>query len=405
MSAAGLVVEHFDGVGAVSEQDWLRLFPDDAEGWAYYRAVEGAPPPGFQFRAIGVRRNGRLIAAAPVFRVSYRLDTPLQGRWRPVGDWLNRTMPRLVGLPVIGLGSPLADRCHLGFDPELGPEERAEAARVLLAGLESYAAAQRIPLMAIKDLADVESGPLHRVITEAGYARISSLPVCVLDLPFKTEAEYIASLSANNRSTLRRKLKTAGKVEVTTVRSIEGIEDEIFELYEETRRNSRFDYGDFEQLSPTYFRNVMQALGDKAAVILCRVDGRLLAFKLMFIERDRVIDKFWGMRYPIGREHNLFFVAWMECVRFCIANGIGKMQSGQTAYAQKVKLGSRLDKLWVYFRHRGRVTNTVFRLLAPFVAFDRMDPELAEIRKRQAAAVPAETAPAEKAAETARTEG
>jgi predicted N-acyltransferase len=220
------------------------------------------------------------------------------------------------------------------------------------------------------------------VIAEAGFARIASLPVCVLDLPFKTEAEYIQSLSANNRSTLRRKLKTAGDVKLEWVTSIAGLEDEIFSLYEETRANSRFDYGDFEQLSPQYFRAVVESLGDRARIILCRVDGRLLAFKLLFVERDRVIDKFWGMRYPAGRDHNLFFVAWMEALRFCLASGIQQFQSGQTAYAQKVKLGSRLDPLSVYFRHRGRLTNRIFRTFAPLIAFDRMDPELGQIRKR-----------------------
>ena len=50
------------------------------------------------------------------------------------------------------------------------------------------------------------------------------------------------------------------------------------------------------------------------------------------------------MRYPEGRDHNLFFVAWMEGVRFALAHGATQYQSGQTAYAQKVKLGSRLDQ-------------------------------------------------------------
>lgn len=381
---ATLRVEHHGGVGAIPEREWTRLFPDEAEGWAYYRAIESAPPPGFGFEAISVWDRDRMLAAAPVFRVTYRLDTPLQGSWRPVGDWLNRRVPRLVGVPVMGLGSPLADRCHLGFDPGLSPAERAAAMRTLLAGLDHHAAAERVPLLAIKDIADRETGGLDPVIADAGFSRIASLPVCVLDLPFKTEIQYVQSLSANNRSTLRRKLKTAGNVELETVRSIAGLEDEIFALYEETRRNSRFDYGDFEQLSPAYFRNVMAGLGDRAACILCRVDDRLLAVKLMFIENDRVIDKFWGMRYPEGREHNLFFVAWMEGVRFALQHGATKFQSGQTAYAQKVKLGSRLDKHWVYFRHRGRVTNRVFRTFAPLIAFDKMDPELKEIRKREA---------------------
>ena len=54
-----------------------------------------------------------------------------------------------------------------------------------------------------------------------------------------------------------------------------------------------------------------------------------------------------------------------------------------TAYAQKVKLGSGLDKLWVYFRHRGRVTNRIFKTFAPLLAFDKMDPELKDIRQRE----------------------
>jgi hypothetical protein len=46
----------------------------------------------------------------------------------------------------------------------------------------------------------------------------------------------------------------------------------------------------------------------------------------------------------------------------------------------------------------------VFRRLAPFVAFEKMAPELAKIRKRQAAAAPAEKVPADKSAEAARTD-
>lgn len=383
--AGKLWVETLPGVGAIPEADWTRLFPDDAEGWEYYRAVESAPPPGFRFEAMVVREGGRILGAAPVFHVVYRLDTPLQGNMRPVGDWLHRTLPRLVAHPVMGFGSPLADRCHLGLDPLLPPEERQRVLAALLAGLDAKAKNEGVRILAIKDLADRDAAPLHDTIASAGFARIAGLPVCVLDLPFADEAAYIQSLSANNRSVLRRKLKTAGNVTLETVTSIAGLEDEIFALYEETRANSRFDYGDFEQLSPAYFREVVSALGEKrAAVILARVDGRLLAMKLLFIEKHRIIDKFWGMRYPEGRGHNLFFVCWMEGVRFALSHGANQYQSGQTAYAQKVKLGSRLDPMWVYFRHRWPLVNRVFRRFAPLLAFDKMDPELAEISKSRA---------------------
>ena len=385
---APLAAESVAGVGAIPEADWTRLFPDEAEGWAYYKAVEATPPPGFRFEAMIVRERpgGRIVAAAPVFQVTYRLDTPLQGRLRPVGDWLHRAVPRLVAHPVMGFGSPLTDRCHLGLDLDLGDEERIRAVTALLAGLDARAARDGVRILAVKDLAERDARRLHGAITAAGYARIPGLPVCVLDLAFENEADYIQSLSANNRSVLRRKLKTAGPVVLETVTSIAGLEDEVFSLYEETRANSRFDYGDFEQLSPAYFRDVVAALGpERAALILARVDGQLLAMKLLFFERDRVIDKFWGMRYPAGREHNLFFVCWMEGLRIALRRGARQYQSGQTAYAQKVKLGSRLEPMWVYFRHRWPLVNRGFRRVAPLIAFDKMDPELAEIRRRQAA--------------------
>ncbi|MDX2159444.1 MAG: GNAT family N-acetyltransferase [Hyphomicrobiaceae bacterium] len=385
MGVDHLTVEALPGVGAIPEADWSRLFPGEAEGWAYYRAVEASPPPGFRLEAMTVRdAAGRLVAAAPIFHIVYRLDTPLQGGLRPLGDWLHRAVPRLVAHPVMGLGSPLADRCHLGVDASLEPGRRQRAVAALLTGLDAKAKAEGVRILAVKDLADREAAPLHDTLLAAGFARIAGLPVCVLDLPFKDEPAYIQSLSANNRSVLRRKLKTAGPVVLETVTDIAGLEDEIFSLYEETRANSRFDYGDFEQLSPAYFRECVAALGPgRAAVILARVDGRLLAMKLLFIENDRIIDKFWGMRYPAGRDHNLFFVCWMEGVRFALRHGARQYQSGQTAYAQKVKLGSRLDPMWVYFRHRWPLVNRVFRRVAPLLAFDKMDPELAEIRKRE----------------------
>ena len=109
----------------------------------------------------------------------------------------------------------------------------------------------------------------------------------------------------------------------------------------------------------------------------------LLGFNLLLIGRDRVIDKFIGMRYPKAREHNLYAFSWMSNVRFCLSRGIPLMQTGQTAYASKLRFGSRLDKTWVYFKHRSRFANVLFRTIGPHLAFDKMDPDLAALAKKQ----------------------
>jgi hypothetical protein len=380
--------EILSGVAAISRQSWMSLFPGDAEGWDYYVACEASPPPAFKFSAIAVTSRSRIVAAAPIFRLVYRLDTPLQGSWRSLGDWLNRRVPRLLNLPVMGLGSPLADRCHLGFAEDLSGEERIAATRALLAALDAHAASENVPILAVKDLADRDLAGADAALAEARFTRVTSLPVAVLDLPFASEEAYLASLSAATRKDIRRKLKGAGGVRVEMRTSIAGIESEIVALYDETRSQSGVDYGDFEKLSPGYFRDVMSNLGDGSVLMLYWVGEELIGFNLLFVERDRIIDKFIGMRYPQAREHNLYVLSWMTNVRFCLERGIARMQTGQTAYASKLRFGSRLEKSWVYFKHRGRVVNGLFRTFGPLMAFDRTDPDLVALAKKKPPSMP-----------------
>jgi hypothetical protein len=385
--AVGRNASHFQahilpGVRAIARSSWTSLFPDDCEGWDYYAACEAAPPPAFAFSAIAVTMRGRLVAAAPIFRLTYRLDTPLQGSWRPLGTWLNRRLPRLVNLPVMGLGSPLADRCHLGIADDLSPLARTAAVRTLLTCLDAHAASQNVPILAIKDLPDQQLAAVAAPLNEARFTRVASLPVAVLDLPFASEDVYLESLSPATRKDIRRKLKRVADVRVEMRTSLAGIEQAIVALYDETRLQSGVDYGDFEKLSPHYFREVVTRLGERAVLMLYWVGQKLIGFNLLLVERDRIIDKFIGMHYPIAREHNLYVLSWMTNVRFCLERGIQQMQTGQTAYAAKLRLGSRLDKLWVCFKHRGKVLNGIFRTFGPLMAFDKMDPDLAVLHKK-----------------------
>jgi len=366
-----------NGVREMPRQAWTRLFPNEVEGWDYYAACEANPPHGFSFFAAGIWSGSELIAAAPVFSVTYRLDTPIQGRLRPAADWLYRNAAWLVEHKVMGFGSPLAERAHIGFDPELDPDQRGVAAAQLIAALDAHAAASGAMVLAVKDLADRELFPIDRNLAEAGFARVASLPVAVLDLSFGSEAEYFASLSAATRKDIRRKLRhSGGRVRIEQRVSLDGVEPQVRELYAQTRVHSKLDYGDFEELAPSYFGDVSRALGPRAVFMLYWVGDTLVAFNLLLVEPARVIDKFLGMRYPLAQQHNLYVVSWMTNVRFCLDRGIGTLQTGQTAYAAKLHMGSRLEKSWVYFRHRGRITNWLFRTFSPLLAFDKMDPDL-----------------------------
>lgn len=383
-SSAGLEARIHAGVRTIPREAWDALFPGEAEGWAYYAACEDSPPPAFSFSAIGVHAGNELIAAAPIFRLTYRLDTPLQGKWRALGDWLARTFPRYVKLPVMGLGSPLADRCHVGIANHLTADQKRATMDVLLAGLEAHAAADGVEILALKDIADRDLPDIDAALTAARFTRVGSLPVAVLDLsPFTNEEAYLASLSSATRKDIRRKLKGSGAIRIEERHDISDVEARIVELFDSTRGQSGFDYGDFEKLSPGYFRGVVQNLGPKAVTFLYWLGDDLIGFNLCFVEKARMIDKFIGMQYPVARDHNLYVLSWMTNVRYCLKHNIALMQTGQTAYSSKLRFGSRLDKLWLAYRHRRPFWNWVFARGGRLIAFDKMDPDLQARQRRQ----------------------
>ncbi len=377
-------------VASVAEVDaaaWDACLPGEAECHAYYVACEAAASVsgiGLRMAAIVVEAEGEIVAVAPFFRLNYRLDTPLQGRMRSLGDALFRHLPGLVTLKALCVGSPYAERCHLGFAASLDAAGRAAAFACLAEALQRQVMVERAHLSVWKDLApaeDREAGLLPR----AGFAQITSLPVAVLDLPYADEAAYLASLSAATRKDVRRKLAKAGDIRIELRSDISALSSEVDSLYEETRAQSGLDYGDLELLPPGYFAEISRALGERAVFALYWVGEELAAFNLLLVEADRVIDKFLGMRYPLAREHNLYVVSWMANIRFCLDRGIRLFQSGQTAYASKLRFGSRLVPSTILVRHRAASLQWVLRRLSPWLGFDRFDHDLARHAERKAA--------------------
>ena len=266
--------------------------------------------------------------------------------------------------------------------PRSAPTDRSAVFEALLGALAQHGKAAGAALLALKDMTEgdrVWAGP---IMAKAKFAAVPTLPVAIVHLPFADETAYIGSLAGPMRNEIRRKLKHLKDVEVSFPTTIDGIEDEIVALFAETKSHRKADYDDFDNVPPRYFRSVLEALGSRARLMVCRIGGVLASFNIFLIEDDRIIGKYLGMRYPLAREHNLYFLNWMLVARVCMAEGKSWMQSGHTGYRVKVRLGSKLKRSWVYFRHVNPVINVGFRTLGPRFAFDAMDPDLKELGDR-----------------------
>ena len=377
MSALAPVrARHVTGLAAIASNDWNRLFPGRAEDWGYLRACERAAPQGFAMSALAAHAGDELVAAAPLFRTDFRLDMTLKGRLRRPVAWLHRKAPKLVAVPLLGMGSPLTEECPLGFAPGMTAAERGQAFGALLAALDRHAAAENIPLMALKDIVHRDKVWAAQPLAAAGFTAIPTLPIATLHLPFASVEAYLASLSANMRSSLKKKMRHAADIDIEFRQSIDGIESEVTALFHETHAHRKSDYGAFDDVPQAYFREVLDNANGNARLMLCRVNGALVSFNFHLVERDRVIGKYIGMRYAAAREHNLYFVNWMAMVRLCIERGIPWLQTGHTAYRQKARFGCRLKRSWIYCKHRNAAINPLFKLFGPRMAFDKTDPDL-----------------------------
>jgi hypothetical protein len=191
--------------------------------------------------------------------------------------------------------------------------------------------------------------------------------------------DWTESLPKKQRIYFRNKLRSADQVRIEYPMSIKGLESRIAALYESTLAQSKVDYGGFDRLHPGYFSTVVDGLGDGALMMLCWKGEELLSFHLSLVGRDCIVSKQLGMKYPEAREHNLFFVNGLMLVRYAIENGISRIELGATSYNSKLLFGGYLERRWLFFRCRGRITTALIKPFVRLFDFEKNDPELRKL--------------------------
>ncbi|HTD29269.1 MAG TPA: GNAT family N-acetyltransferase [Xanthomonadaceae bacterium] len=343
--------------------EWNRLFPGELEDWSYYRATECAQLSGFTWRYFGVRVGGELRAVVPGFMTEYRLDTTLEGRLRTVAVSLARAVPSLLSLRMLSLGSPVGEACHIGFAPDSSPEERSRMVEIILDTWEAHAEQQGVRLLAVKDAGEAQAGlwgmaSWEQAFTARGLRQQPGLPTARLDLPFATPDEYLATLSRATRKDLRRKLRAREALRIEWRSDLYGIRDAVARLYQNTLERAEMR---FEELTADFFESVLRELDGRASCVCYWLDETLVAFNLVLHDSGRLIDKYIGMDYRHARRLNLYYVSWMENVRYAIEHRIPVYQSGQGLPREKLRLGSTLSPNWLWYRHRNRLIDTTMK--------------------------------------------
>jgi uncharacterized protein len=352
----------------IGRQAWNACFDDEIEGYDYLLAVEQAGIGGFDWRYIALLEGGRIVAAMPLFLTDYQLETTVDvDSSRRVAKFVRRYFPGFLVLKLACLGSPCTETGAPGFHRDVPTARRPELLNLLVAGFERFADSQGCALRAAKDLPETQGEALRRVFSDAGFAPTPGLPTAWIDVDFASTAEYLRRLSPGTRKDMRRKLKSEQDIRVELRTDLVDVMPQVMSLYTQTRNRSEWQ---FEMLTEDYFAGVLANMPGRSLCFLYHAGDTLLAANLLVHGKGTLIDKFFCMDAEQGRRYNLYFLSWFNNIRYCLAQGIGRYQSGQAYYENKLRLGSRLTANTMYFKHRNVVAQWLLRLLAPLLSMD-----------------------------------
>jgi predicted N-acyltransferase len=351
---------------------WKRAFHNKCKDHRYYEIVEETVEGGFEYCYLLLEDGaGNAQAIQPVFFVRQNLIEGVPGKISSIVDRVRKVFPRFLTMRVLMVG------CAAGAGDLSACDERDETwvASALQASLSTYARQNKASLIVLKDFpatyrSKLETFPLN------GYARIPSMPMTRLLLPYNNWDEYFRTLSKATRKDLRRKFRKAGqapKIEMEIVNDIAALVDEIYPLYLAVHERSPLK---FETLTKDYFRTIGERMPERARFFIWRQLGKIVAFSFCFVCDDKIYDECIGLDYSIALDLHLYFYTLRDIISWALEQGLKYYYSNPLNYEPKLHLDCELVALDLYVMHTSLLLNPIFRRLIRYLGPTRHDPVL-----------------------------
>lgn len=232
-------------------------------------------------------------------------------------------------------------------------------------------------LLVVKDIApetpllDVADGQrasaFARALEDAGCVLLEGMALAWVPIDFDSEDDYLARLSRSRRKEIRRKLRSRADLRIeawptgSPVFEDAALRARIHALYENVYAQSEIH---FDHLTPAFLDAVLREGGNGGVVFAYFHGDALISWNLCYEHAGKLVDKYIGLAYPAAREHNLYFVSWMENLDYARRRGLSHYIAGWTDTAVKRQLGARfcLTRHAVYVRNP--LLRAIFRRIA-----------------------------------------
>lgn len=359
----------------IPEELWQQCFPPPLEGFWWYNSLEkGGLESQFKFFYGLIKRDNQPIGIVPAFIMDVSIDLIAPPIIASLVRFLGRLSRSLRFNRTLFIGSPCSDEGTVGLVPSV---TLAEVTPALQESFDWLAESEGAKMVVWKDFPRSCLSPLRSLCISHHLFEVVSYPGTIVSLPEGGFETYLATMKSSQRNQFLKKLdrgKRAGELSTEVIQNPDEVTmKEIFALFRQTYLRGKIK---FEVLTLEFFRQIEEQ--KQAFFILMRQsqNGRPAAFMLCFLLGRRVINKFIGFDYNLGRQWYLYFRLWEQAVRWAYNESAIEFQSGQTGYKGKLDVGHKLIPLKLFCKHRNRAINTLFARFTRNTKIEDLDDDL-----------------------------
>ncbi|MFM9836394.1 MAG: peptidogalycan biosysnthesis protein [Methylophilaceae bacterium] len=359
----------------ISDALWDVCFQAPFEGQWWYVALEQAKlEDQFTFLYGIVYEHEKPVAIAPAFVMNVPIRLVMPPAILPIVNVLGKIMPWLLYQRTFFIGSPCSDEGRVGM---VNQENVLERLGAINHAMQAQADAMQAPMRVWKDFSNQHKTALTRLLKPEGLFQLVSFPGTEAKLTGTSKSDFMASLKGEYRSNLKRKLKQTQNAKLSTsiVQQPDTFEmDELFALFWQT-----YEKGDtkFERLNRKFFDLISSHKHVFYVILREPTTQKIVAFMLCFKLGSHVINKFIGIDYARPKEWFLYFALWEAAVEWAYSVGANAIQSGQTGYIAKIRLGHDMVNLTNYCKHKNPLVHFIFATVAKTVNWQTLDEGLA----------------------------
>ena len=201
--------------------------------------------------------------------------------------------------------------------------------------------------------------------------------IFLIDENWKTEQNYIESLSKKYRDQYKRARKKAISLEKRklSLEEITLLEDEIYDLYYHVAQNAPFNTF---FLPRDHFRVFKELFKDKFLFYGYFIGDKLIGFNTL-IKNAKVMDTYFlGYDESIQRQNMLYLNMLYDMIAYSINKNFDEIVFARTALEIKSSVGAKPVKMYGVISHSNKLINSfmpkIFKYLEPETIWQQRNP-------------------------------